>query len=48
MNNLPDRLKGRRYYEPSDQGYERQAAERLRRWWGEREKEEESSEGDGQ
>ena len=32
--NLPENLKGRRYYEPSDQGYERQVSERLRRWWG--------------
>ena len=35
MENLPESLKGRRYYEPGDQGYEREAAERLRRWWGE-------------
>ena len=41
MKNLPDSLKGRRYYEPGDQGYEREAAERLRRWWGEGEEEEE-------
>ena len=33
-DNLPENLKGRRYYEPSDQGYERQVSERLRRWWG--------------
>ena len=32
--NLPENLKGRRYYEPTDQGYERQVSERLRRWWG--------------
>ena len=37
MQNLPDSLKGRRYYQPGDQGYEVEAAERLRRWWGERE-----------
>jgi putative ATPase len=36
MENLPERLRGRRYYEPSDQGHEKEAAERLRRWWGER------------
>ena len=36
MQNLPESLKGRRYYTPSDQGYEQQVAERLRRWWGER------------
>ncbi len=35
MQNLPERLKGRRYYVPSDQGYEPQIAQRLRRWWGE-------------
>jgi putative ATPase len=41
MQNLPDRLKGRRYYRPSDQGHEREVAERLRRWWGERREDEE-------
>ena len=34
MQNLPEALKGRRYYEPGDQGYEAEVAERLRRWWG--------------
>jgi putative ATPase len=29
---LPDRLQGRRYYEPSDQGYEKEIRERLERW----------------
>ena len=38
MENLPDSLKGRRYYSPGDQGYEQEVAERLRKWWGEREK----------
>ena len=33
MQNLPDSLKGRRYYTPSDQGYEKQAAARLKQWW---------------
>jgi len=32
---LPDRLQGRRYYQPGEQGYEREIAERLRRWRGE-------------
>ena len=32
---LPDRLQGHRYYEPGVLGYERQIAERLRRWRGE-------------
>ncbi len=29
---LPDALQGRRYYEPSDQGREREIRERLERW----------------
>ena len=33
MQNMPESLKGRRYYTPSDEGYEKEAAERLRRWW---------------
>ena len=36
MQNLPENLKGRRYYDPTDHGYEAQIAERLKRWWGER------------
>ncbi|MDP6064907.1 MAG: replication-associated recombination protein A [SAR202 cluster bacterium] len=36
MQNLPESLKGRRYYDPTDHGYEAQIAERLKRWWGER------------
>ncbi len=38
MDNLPPNLKGRRYYEPGDQGYEAEVAERLKRWWGEAKK----------
>ena len=34
MQNLPEALKGRRYYTPSDQGYEPEVAARLRKWWG--------------
>ena len=29
---LPDALKGRRFYEPGTEGYEREVAERLKRW----------------
>ncbi len=36
QQNLPDNLKGHVYYEPSDQGYEQQVAERMKKWWGER------------
>ncbi len=35
--NLPENLKGRRYYKPSDQGYESKVLERMKRWWGDRE-----------
>ena len=33
QQHLPDSLKGKRYYIPSDQGYEKQVAARLRTWW---------------
>jgi len=33
QQNLPDSLKGKQYYSPGDQGYERQIMERLREWW---------------
>jgi putative ATPase len=33
QENLPDSLKGKRYYTPSDQGFEKQIAARLRAWW---------------
>ena len=33
---LPEKLRGRRYYYPSDQGAERETAKRIRQWWGER------------
>ena len=35
MQNLPDTLRGRRYYEPGDQGYEKAVAQRLSEWWDE-------------
>ena len=31
---LPSSLKGRRYYQPTEEGSERQIADRMRRWWG--------------
>ncbi len=33
---LPPSLKEHRYYEPSEEGHEKEIAERVRRWWGER------------
>ena len=32
---LPPSLKGRRYYRPTEEGSEREIADRVRRWWGE-------------
>lgn len=32
---LPPPLQGKRYYFPSDQGYEKEVAARLKEWWGE-------------
>ncbi len=34
MQNLPDSLRDRRYYQPGAQGYERTVRERMERWWG--------------
>ncbi len=34
QEHLPPGLKGRTYYTPSDQGYEREVAARLEAWWG--------------
>jgi putative ATPase len=33
QQNLPDLLKGKRYYSPSDQGYEKEVRARLKAWW---------------
>jgi putative ATPase len=39
QQNLPDILKGKQYYSPSDQGYEKEIAARIKAWWqGKREK----------
>jgi putative ATPase len=35
QQNLPSSLQGKRYYIPGDQGYEREIAARLKRWWEE-------------
>jgi putative ATPase len=34
QQNLPSSLQGKHYYLPSDQGYEKEIAARLKRWWG--------------
>jgi len=33
QQNLPDSKQGRRYYIPSDQGYEKQVLARIKTWW---------------
>jgi len=38
QQNLPDSLQGKRYYTPSDQGYEKQVAAQLKAWRQPREK----------
>ncbi|MGB2853990.1 MAG: replication-associated recombination protein A [Dehalococcoidia bacterium] len=37
QQNLPDSLQGKRYYTPSDQGFEKEIARRLKAWWGKKE-----------
>jgi len=36
QENLPKAIKGRRYYQPSDQGFEKTVATRLKAWWSDR------------
>lgn len=33
QQNMPDSLRDRQYYSPSDQGYEREIKARIREWW---------------
>ena len=35
QQNLPPSLRGKRYYVPGDQGYEKEIAARLKKWWKE-------------
>ncbi len=42
QQNLPSSLQGKRYYTPSDQGYEKQVAAQLRAWWQQRRKPDET------
>ncbi len=44
---LPQGLRGRRYYTPSSQGYEREIAARLVMWWPSRQKPETDERGSG-
>jgi len=40
QQNLPDSLQGKRYYSPSDQGFEKEVERRIKTWWGTRKAEE--------
>jgi putative ATPase len=40
QQNLPSSLQGKRYYVPTEQGYEKEIADRLKKWWGESHEEE--------
>jgi putative ATPase len=44
QQNLPDALKGKKFYTPSEQGYEKTVLGRLKTWWGRKEKPEEKPE----
>ena len=33
QQNLPDKLRDRRFYHPSDEGHEKEVGDRLREWW---------------
>ena len=46
MDNLPESLRDRRYYRPTDRGHERTVAQRLEEWWGERRGEEKQEGGE--
>ncbi|MBI2830998.1 MAG: replication-associated recombination protein A [Chloroflexi bacterium] len=45
QQNLPDSLKGKSFYTPSDQGYEREIRMRLLAWWGQKKKPSEDKKG---
>jgi putative ATPase len=34
QQNLPPSLQGKRYYVPTEQGYEKEIADKLKKWWG--------------
>jgi putative ATPase len=44
QQNLPDSLQNKKYYTPSDQGYEKQVIARLKAWWQKKKKPEELKE----
>jgi putative ATPase len=44
QQNLPDSLQNRKYYTPSEQGYEKQVIDRLKAWWQKKPKPEDPEE----
>jgi len=44
QQNLPESLQGKQYYSPSEQGYEKQVIARLKKWWQDKKKTDETSE----
>jgi putative ATPase len=36
QQNLPDSLRGKRYYYPTEEGHEKEIQARLKKWWGEK------------
>jgi putative ATPase len=36
QQNLPDSLRGKRYYFPTEEGHEKEIQARLKKWWGEK------------
>ena len=46
MDNLPESLKDRRYYRPTDRGHEKTVAQRLEEWWGARRSDEKEEGGE--
>ncbi len=44
QQNVPDSLQAKKYYTPSDQGYEKQVASRLKAWWQKKKRPEEPEE----
>jgi putative ATPase len=46
QQNLPDSLKGRRYFHPSDQGFEKEIDKRLKKWHGYGKSDRQSEKGD--
>jgi putative ATPase len=47
QQNLPDQIKGKRFYTPGEQGYEKTVLARLKVWWGRKAEEKPENKGEG-